>query len=193
MRNACETREHGRAVPLQGGLPRLVWRRRNRWPGVVGLYPYNDNALRRALEHVGSDATPRTVVEQCVSINLLEADRHIADGNYPHKRARERFDFKVTLPKEALLNGLHRLRPTGLPCCRRLGRRAAAQDRNFRRVRSDERRHRRDRDRRPAGQDEPNKPANSGAEKALDLSPLLPLLQWQNGKPLLKTRSTCTA
>ena len=102
MANACDMNEQG--VPCQfrekchaafgfvdiGGL------------GEVGLYPYNETALSRALAHIGSDPTPRDVIDDCVLTNLQEADGNIEAGHYPHERTRQLFDFKVTKAKDAL-------------------------------------------------------------------------------------------
>ena len=71
--------------------------------GEVGLYPYNAIALRRAVERVGEKATPREVLDECISTVLVEADVHIAAGDFPHPRTKEQFDFKARMAKEPLL------------------------------------------------------------------------------------------
>jgi hypothetical protein len=103
MSNACDSLEDGRpclrretchaafgAVPLEG-------------LGEVGLYPFNEVALRRAIGHIGPSATPRDVLDHCFSTILAEADVHIGKADYPHTRTQEQFDFKVRNSKEAVL------------------------------------------------------------------------------------------
>ncbi|MFI6064650.1 AAA family ATPase [Micromonospora sp. NPDC051227] len=105
LRNACDTREEGLPCRFRSechtgfgttDIPGL---------GKVGLYPYNSIALRRSLEARGPDATPRQILDVCVSETLVEAEPHIARGTYPHEHVRERFDFKVQYGKDTLLGG----------------------------------------------------------------------------------------
>ncbi|MBQ1076744.1 ATP-binding protein [Micromonospora sp. C31] len=101
--NACDTREEG--LPCQFRSQCHAGFDTTDVPGLgsVGLYPYNNIALRRSLEARGSDATPRQILDVCVSEALVEAEPQIARGTYPHERVRERFDFKVQRGKETLL------------------------------------------------------------------------------------------
>lgn len=103
MTNACDTRENGLACRHRDAchaafgtvpIPDL---------GDVGLYPYNDEALGRALSRIGGSPTPREVLDKCISEILAEADGHIAYRSYPHERTRDQFDFKVRMAKDALL------------------------------------------------------------------------------------------
>jgi hypothetical protein len=103
MANSCDTREAGRpcrhrdechasfgTVPVEG-------------LGNVGLYPYSHTALERARTRIGESATPRAVLDSCLLTVLPEADGHIERGTYPHEGTRRNFDFKVSTPKDALL------------------------------------------------------------------------------------------
>ena len=49
--------------------------------GGVGLYPYNDTALRREVTKDGTALTPRTLVDRTVKAFLIEAEVPIADRN----------------------------------------------------------------------------------------------------------------
>lgn len=103
MLNACDTREQGLpcrhrdechgafgSVPIDG-------------LGDVGLYPYNEIALERALIRLGEAPTPRGVLDECLSTILPEADVHIEQRTFPHERTRQQFSFKVEKAKDALL------------------------------------------------------------------------------------------
>ncbi|GAA0251948.1 hypothetical protein GCM10010492_60520 [Saccharothrix mutabilis subsp. mutabilis] len=103
LRNACDTREEGSPCRFRDechaafgtvDVPEL---------GAVGLYPYNEVALRRGLAKRGTNATPRSILDVCVREQLIEADAHIAEGDYPHERLRERFDFTVRRSKEVVV------------------------------------------------------------------------------------------
>jgi hypothetical protein len=105
LRNACDTREDGNPCRFRDrchagfgtvDVPHL---------GQVGLYPYNEVALKRALKGRGDNPTPRDVLDVCVIEELVEADTHISDGTYPHARVRERFDFTVQHAKDVVLDG----------------------------------------------------------------------------------------
>ncbi|WP_139812357.1 hypothetical protein [Prescottella equi] len=103
MINACDTSEQGQPCRFRDRCHGAFGSVAIEGLGDVGLYPYNDIALDRAFANLGSDPTPRTVLDECVSTNLMEADRHIANGDYPHERTRTQFDFKVRMAKDALL------------------------------------------------------------------------------------------
>lgn len=102
MVNACDTREQGQECRFRDKCHTSFGVVAIDGLGDVGLYPYNHEALRRAVKNLGDDPTPRQVVEECVSTNMVEADSHIAIGDYPHERTRARFDFKVRMAKDAL-------------------------------------------------------------------------------------------
>ncbi|WP_342660846.1 hypothetical protein [Rhodococcus ruber] len=101
--NACDTREAGRPCRFKETCHPSFGTVDISGLGEIGLYPYNENALRRAIEHVGENATPRAVLDQCVSEILAEADVHIGAGDFPHERTRAQFDFKVRMAKQPLL------------------------------------------------------------------------------------------
>ncbi|MBQ1065596.1 MULTISPECIES: ATP-binding protein [Micromonospora] len=103
--NACDTREEGLPCRFRSQCHAGFGNTYVPGLGEVGLYPYNSTALRRSLEARGSGATPRQILDICVSEALVEAEPHIVRGTYPHERVRERFDFKVQRGKEILLGG----------------------------------------------------------------------------------------
>jgi hypothetical protein len=102
MANACDTREHGQECRFRDKCHASFGTVAVDGLGNVGLYPYNHEALQRAVRHLGDDPTPRDVLDECVSTNLMEADHHVAAGDYPHERTRQLFDFKVRMAKDAL-------------------------------------------------------------------------------------------
>ncbi|MFI7073404.1 hypothetical protein [Micromonospora sediminicola] len=103
--NACDTREEGAPCRFRSQCHDAFGASDVPGLGEVGLYPYNRVALRRSLDARGASATPRQILDICVSEALVEAEPHIARGTYPHERVRERFDFKVERGKETLLGG----------------------------------------------------------------------------------------
>lgn len=103
--NACDSREEGSPCRFRSQCHAGFGSTNVPGLGEVGLYPYNSTALRRSLEARGSGATPRQILDVCVSEELVEAEPHIARGTYPHDRVRKRFDFKVQRGKETLLDG----------------------------------------------------------------------------------------
>lgn len=103
VENACDTKENGQECRFRGTCHAAFGAVEIAGLGAVGLYPYNANALRRAVAKVGTDATPRLVVDECVSTNLLEADVHIGAGDYPHARVQTQFDFTATKLREAVV------------------------------------------------------------------------------------------
>ena len=103
MANACDTREEGGPCRFKDTCHASFGTVEIPGHGEVGLYPYNAIALRRAVERVGEKATPREVLDECISTVLVEADVHIAAGDFPHPRTKEQFDFKARMAKEPLL------------------------------------------------------------------------------------------
>ncbi|GAA5133960.1 ATP-binding protein [Pseudonocardia adelaidensis] len=102
VRNACDTREDGQPCRVRDECHAGFGFVEVDGLGDVGLYPYNATALRRALK---KQATPRKVLEVCVSDALMEADGHIERGTYPHERTFEQFDNDVHQAKHVLLSG----------------------------------------------------------------------------------------
>lgn len=103
MVNACDTIEQGQPCRVRDRCHASFGTVAIEGLGDVGLYPYNDIALSRAFANLGVEPTPRAVLDECVSTNLMEADLHIGNGDYPHERTRTQFDFKVRMAKDALL------------------------------------------------------------------------------------------
>lgn len=106
MENACNTRNDGQACEFKETCHESFGTVEIAGLGSVGLYPYNDVALRRAIDRAGTEATPRVVLDECLSTNLLEADTHIAAGDYPHPRVQDQFDFTARMAKDALIAGV---------------------------------------------------------------------------------------
>ncbi|WP_210651542.1 hypothetical protein [Nocardioides sp. SYSU D00065] len=105
MSNACDTREEGQPCRVRDTCHAAFGTVEIEDLGSVGLYPYNSSALRRAVARLGEAPTPRDVLDECISTNLMEADQHIGAGDYPHDRTRQQFDFQVRKAKQALLDG----------------------------------------------------------------------------------------
>ncbi|ONI83417.1 hypothetical protein ALI22I_33425 [Saccharothrix sp. ALI-22-I] len=105
MRNACDTLEDGNPCRFRDKCHAGFGAVDIAGLGRVGLYPYNDVALTRALKGQGESPTPREVLDVCVTQELIEADARIEDGTYPHEGVRERFDFTVQRAKEMVLRG----------------------------------------------------------------------------------------
>lgn len=106
MDNACATRNEGQPCQFVDTCHTSFGKVDIEGLGAVGLYPYSESALRRAFTHLGDEATPRRVLDECISTNLTEADARIADGTYPHDRVKDRFDGHVTKGREFLLQGV---------------------------------------------------------------------------------------
>ena len=103
MENACSTRNQGQPCEFLETCHSSFGKVEIDGLGDVGLYPYSAPALRRAMDHLGDDGTPRLVLDECISTNLIEADARIADGTYPHPRVDYRFDRHVTISRDVLV------------------------------------------------------------------------------------------
>lgn len=103
MDNACTSLENGLPCPYIETCHTSFGKVEIDGLGPVGLYPYSAPALRRAIEHLGSDGTPRLVLDECVATNLTEADARIAEGTYPHERVMDRFDKSATMFRDGLV------------------------------------------------------------------------------------------
>lgn len=108
--NACDTREEGLPCRYRDRCHVAFGSVTIDGLGDVGLYPFNEPALVRSISEArdraareGRPVTPRDVIQLSVEEVLTEADANIANGTYPHARTREQFDFKVRMPKDALL------------------------------------------------------------------------------------------
>lgn len=105
VRNACDTLEEGSPCRFRDECHQAFGTAEVPGLGRVGLYPYNEVALRRALDRRGLEATPRDILDVCVSEVLKEAEVHIDRGTYPHNRVKDQFDFRVQRAKDAVLKG----------------------------------------------------------------------------------------
>jgi hypothetical protein len=106
MENACATRNEGQPCQFLDTCHTSFGKVEIDGLGEVGLYPYSQAALRRAITHLGDEKTPRLVLDECISTNLTEADARIADGTYPHERVKDRFDGHATKARDFLLQGV---------------------------------------------------------------------------------------
>ncbi|SFB52835.1 hypothetical protein SAMN05216266_11695 [Amycolatopsis marina] len=191
LRNACDTLSNGLPCQFRDECHRAFGAVDVPGLGHVGMYPYNEVALRRAVRGRGEKPTPRDILDVSVREVLIEADVHISNGTYPHPRVRERFDFTAFMPKGALLGDrsgeeadrLYRalvvwgdessLQPTvaeafSLSVPPEVGQRTATKARA------------------PSPSPAPAAKATSsdGLARATGSSPLQPLFQWQNGERL---------
>lgn len=103
MSNSCDVRENGLPCRHRDTCHEAFGSVSIAGLGDVGLYPYNKQALSRAILRIGESPTPREVLDKCVSEILAEADVNIASRRYPHERTKDQFDFKVRMAKPALL------------------------------------------------------------------------------------------
>ncbi|MCP9274059.1 ATP-binding protein [Mycolicibacterium arenosum] len=103
MANACDTRENGLPCRHRDTCHTAFGAVTVEGLGQVGLYPYNEEALKRALKRVGRTPTPRKVLDHCVSEILTEADVHIGNRSYPHERTWNQFDHSVQMQRDVLL------------------------------------------------------------------------------------------
>ena len=105
--NACETREHGRRCRFadecrpgfgSADVPPV---------GHVGLFPFNESALRRLARKMGADAgTPGRLLQVALEEVLVEAGPHIRNGTYPDRRAEDHFDYRFVSTLPALKRGV---------------------------------------------------------------------------------------
>ncbi len=107
MLNACDAREAGQPCLHRAKCHQAFGKVSIDGLGEVGLYPYNPQALERAVSRaatrVPEPLTPRRVLDDCISTILSEADVHMGEGKYPHERTRTQFDFEVHTDKDVLL------------------------------------------------------------------------------------------
>lgn len=103
MVNACDTREQGRPCRFRDRCHAAFGSVAVEGLGDVGLYPYNASALDRAYQNLGGNPTPRDVLDECVSTILVEADSHIAEGDYPHARTWTQFKHVTSMAKDVLI------------------------------------------------------------------------------------------
>jgi hypothetical protein len=106
MENACATRNEGQPCQFLDTCHASFGKVEIEGLGEVGLYPYSPSALRRAIDHLGEETTPRLVLDECIATNLTEADARIADGTYPHDRVKDRFDGHATMARDYLVSGV---------------------------------------------------------------------------------------
>ena len=103
MANSCDTREEGRPCRHRDECHASFGMVKVEGLGDVGLYPYNHAALERARTRLGESPTPRAALDSCLLTVLPEADGHIEQGTYPHEGTRRNFDFRVSTPRDTLL------------------------------------------------------------------------------------------
>ena len=105
--NACETLEHGRRCRFadechpgfgSADVPPV---------GHVGLFPFNESALRRLARKMGADAgTPGRLLQVALEEVLFEAGPHIKNGTYPDRRAEDHFYYHFVSTVPALKRGV---------------------------------------------------------------------------------------
>jgi hypothetical protein len=105
--NACETREHGKPCRFadecrpgfgSADVPPI---------GHVGLFPFNESALRRLVRKMGTEAgTPGQLLRVALEEVLVEAGPHIKSGTYPDRRTEDHFDYRFVSTLPALKRGV---------------------------------------------------------------------------------------
>jgi hypothetical protein len=105
--NACETREHGRRCRFADECRRGFGSADVPPVGHVGLFPFNESALRRLARKMGADAgTPGRLLQVALEEVLVEAGPHIRNGTYPDWRAEEHFAYGFVSTVPALKRGV---------------------------------------------------------------------------------------
>ena len=75
--------------------------------GHVGLFPFNESALRRLAKKMGADAgTPGRLLQVALEEVLVEAGPHIRNGTYPDRRVEDHFDYRFSAQLPALKRGV---------------------------------------------------------------------------------------
>ncbi|WP_035278499.1 ATP-binding protein [Actinokineospora spheciospongiae] len=168
--------------------------------GEVGLYPYNEVALRRALQRPTiQHRSPRADLDFCVSDALVVAHTHIGRLTYPPARTFEQFEHTVHRQRAALVRDqtgdeadrLYRAlvlwgdeQPLAPIVHEAFALPAATEHRNAALAPTTESavepRRRRD----PASQSSPTKRGAKNIEPPDEKNPLQPLFQWRTGEPM---------
>jgi hypothetical protein len=103
--NACATRENGQPCRHQDKCFESFGSVSIGPAGQVGLYPYDEVALRRALERLRltGQLSPRSLVDRVVRDFLVTADPELGDGSFPGEQVQSWFDFTTDRPFEAIV------------------------------------------------------------------------------------------
>ncbi|WDZ84711.1 hypothetical protein [Micromonospora cathayae] len=106
--NACDTREDGSPCRFRSECHAGFGTVEVSGLGRVGLFPYNDYALRQALagpkaNPPGEAVTPRRLLETLIQGELIRADTHLAAGHYPDPEIKDRFNWQQERPEESLI------------------------------------------------------------------------------------------
>ena len=105
--NACETREHGRRCRFADECHPGFGSTDVPPVGHVGLFPFNESAVRRLVTKMGSDArTPGRLLQVALEEVLVEAGPRIKNGTYPDRRAENHFDYRFVSTLPALKRGV---------------------------------------------------------------------------------------
>ena len=105
--NACETREYGKPCRFAEKCRHGFGSADVPPVGHVGLFPFNESALRRLARKMGADAgTPGRLLQVALEEILMEAGPHIENGSYPDRRVEEHFDYRFTSTQPALKRGV---------------------------------------------------------------------------------------
>jgi hypothetical protein len=103
--NACATRENGQPCLHQDECFESFGSVSIGRAGQVGLYPYNETALRRAFERLrlAGELSPRSLVDRVVHDFLVTADPELRDGAFPSEQVQSWFDFTTDRPFQAIV------------------------------------------------------------------------------------------
>ena len=105
--NACETREYGKPCRFADECRHGFGSADVPPVGHVGLFPFNESALRRLARKMGADAgTPGRLLQVALEEILVEAGPHIGNGTYPDRRVEDHFDYRFVSTQPALKRGV---------------------------------------------------------------------------------------
>lgn len=105
--NACETREQGTRCRFAGECRSGFGSADVPPVGHVGLFPFNESALRRLARKMGDDAgTPGRLLQVALEEVLVEAGPHIRNGTYPDRHTEDHFDYRFVSTLPALKRGV---------------------------------------------------------------------------------------
>jgi hypothetical protein len=105
--NSCETREHGKRCRFADVCRPGFGSAEVQPIGNVGLFPFNEAALRRLTKKMGTSAgNPGRLLQTALEEVLVEAGPHIKNATYPDRRVEDLFYFGFLNSPPALSRGV---------------------------------------------------------------------------------------
>ena len=105
--NACDTREHGKRCRFADECRPGFGSAEVQPIGNVGLFPFNEAALRRLTKKMGAAAgNPGRLLQVALEEVLVEARPHISNGTYPDRRVEDLFYYAFLNSPPALRRGV---------------------------------------------------------------------------------------